>query len=422
MGIVVQKFGGTSVADADRIRSVAKRVVQTVEAGNRVVVVVSAMGDTTGDLRRLASEISDRPPPRELDMLLSSGERISVALLAMAIDALGMRAESFTGSQAGIITDALHGKARISDVRPNRITQSLERGFVPIIAGFQGVAEETLDITTLGPGASDLTAIALGAALAAELCEIYTDVDGVYTADPRLVPDARKLHAVSYEEMLEMAATGARVLQSRSVELARGRSVMVHVRSSFTYEEGTFIRPEDERMMEKAIISAVTHDTSEAKVTLTGVPDQPGVAASVFRPLAQRGANVDMIVQNVSHDGRTDISFTVPREDLDRAMEAVEEIAAKVGAAGYSRDDDIARVSLIGAGMKTHPGVTADMFEALADAGVNIEMISTSAIRISCIIRQGDVATAVRAIHARFRLSDEVVMRAEHPEHEEQDG
>jgi aspartate kinase len=422
MGIIVQKFGGTSVADADRIRNVAKRVVQTVEAGNRVVVVVSAMGDTTDDLRRLASQISDRPPPRELDMLLSSGERISMALLAMAIDALGVRAESFTGSQAGIITNALHGKARISDIRPTRITQSLDRGFVPIIAGFQGVAEETLDITTLGPGASDLTAIALVAVLEGELCEIYTDVDGVYTADPRLVPDARKLHAVSYEEMLEMAATGARVLQARSVELARERGVMVHVRSSFSFEEGTFIRQEDERMMEKAIISAVTHDTSEAKVTLTGVPDQPGVAASVFRPLAQQGANVDMIVQNVSHDGRTDISFTVPREDLDRAMEAVEAIVAKIGAAGYSRDDDIARVSLVGAGMKSHPGVSADMFEALADAGVNIEMISTSAIRISCIVRESDVSKAVRAIHDRFKLSDEVVMRAEHPEDEAQDG
>ena len=418
MSVVVQKFGGSSVADADRIRSVAKRVMQTVESGHRVVVVVSAMGDTTDDLRRMALLISDRPQPRELDMLLSSGERISMALLAMAIDALGIRAESFTGSQAGIITNALHGKARIADVRPNRITHSLERGFVPIIAGFQGVAEETLDVTTLGPGASDLTAIALAAALNAEWCEIYTDVDGVHTADPRLVPDARKLHAVSYEEMLEMAATGARVLQARSVELARSREVMIHVRSSFRDDEGTFIRKEDERMMEKAILSAVTHDATEAKVTLLGVPDRPGVAAAVFRPLADEGANVDMIVQNVSQDGRTDISFTVPRQDLATATETIERVAAAVGAAGYTRDEDIARVSLIGAGMRSHPGVAADMFEALAKAGVNIEMISTSAIRISCIIREADVETAVRAIHDRFKLSDEVVLRAEHPERE----
>jgi len=418
MSVVVQKFGGSSVADADRIRSVARRVMQTVESGHRVVVVVSAMGDTTDDLRRMALLISDRPQPRELDMLLSSGERISMALLAMAIDALGIRAESFTGSQAGIITNALHGKARIADVRPNRITHSLERGFVPIIAGFQGVAEETLDVTTLGPGASDLTAIALAAALNAEWCEIYTDVDGVHTADPRLVPDARKLHAVSYEEMLEMAATGARVLQARSVELARSREVMIHVRSSFRDDEGTFIRKEDERMMEKAILSAVTHDATEAKVTLLGVPDRPGVAAAVFRPLADEGANVDMIVQNVSQDGRTDISFTVPRQDLATATETIERVAAAVGAAGYTRDEDIARVSLIGAGMRSHPGVAADMFEALAKAGVNIEMISTSAIRISCIIREADVETAVRAIHDRFKLSDEVVLRAEHPERE----
>jgi aspartate kinase len=418
MSVIIQKFGGTSVADADCIRDVAKRVVQTAEAGNRVVVVVSAMGDTTDDLRRLAFVISDRPPPRELDMLLSSGERISIALLAMAIDALGMRAESFTGSQAGIITDALHGKARISEVRPNRITQSLERGFVPIIAGFQGVAEETLDVTTLGPGASDLTAIALAAALQAELCEIYTDVDGVYTADPRLCDGARKLHAVSYEEMLEMAATGARVLQARSVELARSQGVLVHVRSSFTDTEGTFIREEDERMMEKAIISAVTHDASEAKLTLVGVPDRPGVAAAVFRALDRLGVNVDMIVQNVSHDGRTDLSFTVPRHDLGNTRDAAAAIASDVGAASFESDDGIARVSLIGAGMRTHPGVAADMFEALAEAGVNIEMISTSAIRISCIVREDDVGNAVRAVHERFKLSDEVVLRAEHPQAE----
>jgi aspartate kinase len=416
MSIVVQKFGGTSVADADRIRHVATRVVKTVEEGHKVVVVVSAMGSTTNDLRAMAASISTRPPPRELDMLLSSGERISMALLAMALDALGHRAESYTGSQAGIITDALHGSARIADVRPIRIVDAMERGTIPIIAGFQGVAQDTLDITTLGKGASDLTAIALAAALGAEMCEIYTDVDGVYTADPRLCGEARKLHAVSYEEMLEMSATGARVLQARSVELARNHKVLVHVRSSFDDSDGTFIREEDERMMEKAIISAVTHDATEAKVTLVGVPDQPGVAASVFRPLADLGVNVDMIVQNISHDGRTDISFTVPRLDLPKTLDAMKKIAEKVSAEGFTCDEDIARVSLIGAGMKSHPGVAADMFEALADAGVNIEMISTSTIRTSCVIAEEGVQRAVQAIHERFRLSDEVVLRAEHPD------
>ncbi len=419
MKILVQKFGGTSVADAERIRNVAERVVKASEQGYQVVVTVSAMGDTTDGLRKLAAEITDRPPPRELDMLLSSGERISVALLAMAIDRLGHRAESFTGSQAGIITDALHGKARIAEIRPRRIKESLERGCIPIVAGFQGVSTETLDVTTLGRGASDLTAIAMAAALEAEICEIYTDVDGVYTADPRIVPDARKLHVVSFEEMLEMAATGAKVLQARSVELARNQNVMVHVRSSFKAAGGTFVRKEDERMMEKAIISAVTHDGSESKVTLLGVPDQPGVAASIFRPLADRGVNVDMIVQNVSQSGRTDISFTVPRDDLATAVAVTEDVAGRVGAAGVSSDEGIARVSLVGAGMKSHPGVSADMFEALSTAGVNIEMISTSAIRISCIVRQEQVKTAVQAVHDRFRLSEEVVYRAEHPQSEE---
>ena len=420
MGIVVQKFGGTSVADADRIRNVAARIAKTVDAGHQVVAVVSAMGSTTNELRALAASISKRPHPRELDMLLSSGERISMALVAMALIELGHNAESYTGSQAGIITDALHGSARISDVRPTRILAAMEKGTIPIIAGFQGVSEDTLDITTLGKGASDLTAIALAAALGAEVCEIYTDVDGVYTADPRLCPDARKLHAVSYEEMLEMAASGARVLQARSVELARGQQVLVHVRSAFVEpgddSEGTFIREEDERMMEKAIISAVTHDATEAKVTLVNVPDRPGVASKVFRPLADLGANVDMIVQNISHDGRTDISFTVPRLDLQKTLDAVSRVAEQVGAETYTSDDKIARVSLVGAGMKSHPGVAADMFDALAEAGVNIEMISTSAIRISCVIAEDQVKDAVAAVHERFRLSDEVVLRAEHAE------
>ena len=416
MSIIIQKFGGTSVANADRIKSVARRIADTVEDGHQVVAVVSAMGDTTDELRELAMQVSTQPPPRELDMLLSSGERISVALVAMALHTLGHVAASYTGSQAGIVTDALHGKARISDIRPTRIVAALEQGTIPIIAGFQGYSEETRDITTLGPGASDLTAIALAAALGAEMCEIYTDVDGVYTADPRLEPQARKLHAVSYEEMLEMASTGARVLQARSVELARNQGVLVHVRSSFAKTDGTFIRGADERMMEKAIISAVTHDSSEAKLTLVGVPDQPGVAAKLFRALEQRGVNIDMIVQNVSHEGRTDISFTVPRHDVDQAWEGISEVSKAIGAMDISRDERIARVSLVGAGMKTHPGVTADMFEALSAAGVNIEMISTSPIRISCIIREDQVSTAVRAVHDRFRLSEEVVMRAEHPQ------
>jgi aspartate kinase len=415
VSVIVQKFGGTSVADAERIRNVARRIADTVERGDHVVAVVSAMGDTTDELRELAMQITSRPPPRELDMLLSSGERISVALVAMALHALGHVAESYTGSQAGIVTDALHGKARIADIRPTRVLAALERGAIPIVAGFQGVSAETLDITTLGPGASDLTAIAFAAALGAEVCEIYTDVDGVYSADPRIEPEARKLHAVSYEEMLEMAATGARVLQARSVELARNHGVLVHVRSSFTKTDGTFIRGADERMMEKAIISAVTHDTSEAKLTLVGVPDQPGVAAKLFRALERRGVNIDMIVQNVSHDGRTDISFTVPRQDVEQAWDGVFEVSRAIGARDVSRDEGIARISLVGAGMKTHPGVTADMFEALAAAGVNIEMISTSPIRISCVIREEQVHQAVRAVHDRFKLSEEVVMRAEHP-------
>jgi aspartate kinase len=419
VGIKVQKFGGTSVADAERIRNVARRVSDAIEAGDQVVVVVSAMGSTTDGLRELALSVSERPQPREMDMLLSAGERISMALLAMAMDVLGYKAESYTGSQAGIITDALHTSARIAEIRPDRIREALGRGAIPIIAGFQGVSEDTLDITTLGRGASDLTAIAFAAALGADVCEIYTDVDGVYTADPRIAPKARKLHATSYEEMLEMSASGARVLHARSVELARSQEVMVHVRSSFSPDDGTYIRKEDRRMMEKAIISAVTHDASEAKITLEGVPDRPGVAAAVFRALERKGANVDMIVQNVSHEGRTDISYTVSREDVDRAIEALEGVKDQIGAAGMSRDDGVGRISLIGAGMRAQPGVAADMFEALSEAGVNIEMISTSPIRISCVIREDQIVKAVQAVHDRFRLSEEVVYRAEHEDQAE---
>jgi aspartate kinase len=414
MALIVQKYGGTSVADAPRIRHVADRVVATKQAGNDVVVVVSAMGDTTDDLVALANKVSANPPPRELDMLLTAGERISMALLAIAIAERAVTAKSFTGSQAGIITDTLHGKARILDVRAGRISEALGQGHVVIVAGFQGVSTDH-DVTTLGRGGSDTTAVALAAALGAASCEIYTDVDGVYTADPRLVPEARKLHVVSYEEMLEMAASGARVLMLRCVEYARRYGIPLHVRSSFTEASGTWVREEDERM-EKAIISGVPHDTSEAKVTIIRVPDRPGIAAKIMRGVAENGINVDMIVQNVSHGGTTDISFTVPKSDLSGAMVVLEKLASEVAAADVVADSDIAKVSLVGAGMRSNPGVAAAMFEALADAGVNIEMISTSTIRISCVIRSSEVATAVRAIHDRFHLSDEAEFRHDHGE------
>jgi aspartate kinase len=414
MALIVQKYGGTSLADASRIRRVAERVVATRQAGNDVVAVVSAMGHSTDELVDLAHQVTSDPPPRELDMLLTAGERISMALLAMAIADLGTTAKSFTGSQAGIITDTLHGKARILDVRAGRIREALSQGHAVIVAGFQGVSTER-DVTTLGRGGSDTTAVALAAALGAASCEIFTDVDGVYTADPRIVSEARKLHAMSYEEMLEMAACGARVLMLRSVEYARRYGMVLHVRSSFTDAQGTWVREEDERM-EKAMISGVPHDTSEAKVTLVRVPDRPGIAARIMRAIAHQGVNVDMIVQNVSHDGHTDISFTVPKTDLSEAMLVLEKIRDEIGAGEVIADQGIAKVSLIGAGMKSSPGVAAAMFEALAEAGINIEMISTSTIRISCVIRASEVATAVRAIHDRFRLSEEAEYRHEHPD------
>jgi aspartate kinase len=414
MALIVQKYGGTSLADASRIRRVAERVVATRQAGNDVVAVVSAMGQHTDELVELAHRVSPNPPPRELDMLLTAGERISMSLLAMAIADLGTTAKSFTGSQAGIITDTWHGKARILDVRAGRITEALAAGHAVIVAGFQGVSTEH-DVTTLGRGGSDTTAVALAAALGAASCEIYTDVDGVYTADPRIVPEARRLHVVSYEEMLEMAACGARVLVLRSVEYARRYGMVLHVRSSFAEAEGTWVREEDERM-EKAIISGVPYDTSEAKVTLVRVPDRPGVAARIMRAIARQGVNVDMIVQNVSHGGETDISFTVPKADLQQAMVVLDKIRDEVGAGEVLADQAIAKVSLVGAGMKSNPGVAAAMFEALAEAGINIEMISTSTIRISCVIRADDVSTAVRAIHDRFRLSEDADYRHDHPE------
>ena len=409
MSIVVQKYGGSSVADIDRIRAVSERVIRARKDGHDVVVVVSAMGDTTDELTAMAHQLTPMPSARELDLLLTAGERIAMSLLAIAINAAGLAAASYTGSQAGIITDTRHGRARITDIRPGRIREALDRGAVVIVAGFQGVSTAA-DVTTLGRGGSDTTAVALAAALGAEACEIYTDVAGVFTADPRVVPEARKLHAVSYEEMLEMAAAGAQVLQLRAVEYARGSGVMLHVRSSFTDEAGTWVREADERM-EQAIISGVVHDTGEAKITLQGVPDRPGIAATIFRAVADEGINVDTIVQNVSKDGLTDLSFTVPKDDLSHAAAVMEGVVKEVGAERHTTDDRIATVSLIGAGMKTHPGVQADMFSALAEAGINIEMISTSSIRITCVIRADDVEEAVRALHARFALSEQAVVR-----------
>lgn len=414
MALIVQKYGGTSVGDAQRICKVAARVVKAADSGQRICVVVSAMGHSTDELVDLAAQISPAPHARELDMLLSAGERISMALLSMAIIELGREAISFTGSQAGIVTDTSHGKARIVDVKAKRVHEALDAGKIAIVAGFQGVSTD-FDVTTLGRGGSDTTAVAMAAALGADACEIFTDVDGVFTADPRIVPDARKLHAVSYEEMLELSATGAKVLMLRSVEYARNHGVLIHVRSSFNDEEGTWVREEDERM-EQAIISGIAHDTSEAKVTILGVPDTPGVAARVFRPLADEAVNIDMIVQNASSDGRTDIFFTLPKEDLRRAEPILQKIATDVGARGTQTDPDIAKISLIGAGMKTHPGVAADMFDALADAGINIEIISTSSIRISCVIRASEVEKAVKVIHDHFSLSKEVIYRELHPD------
>ncbi len=404
MGLVVQKFGGTSVATPERIREVAAHIVATRRAGNDVVVVVSAMGATTNDLEKLAFDVVANPSAREMDMLLTAGERISMALLCMAIIDQGEEAVSFTGSQAGILTDTDHMRARILEVRANRIREALEDGVIAVVAGFQGVSTNS-DITTLGRGGSDTTAVALAAALKAEFCEIYTDVDGVFTADPRLVVNARRLDRLSYEEMLDLSATGGRVLALRSVEFARNYAVPVHVRSSFTWKPGTWIR-EEGMSMEQAIISGVTHDDSEAKVTVVGVPDRPGIAATVFRALADAQVNVDMIVQNVSTQGHTDISFTVPSNNLANARSVIERLVKDVEAAGFSSDENVGRVSLVGAGMKTNPGVAATMFETLANAGVNIEMISTSSIRISCVVAAGDLEKAVLVLHEAFALAE----------------
>jgi aspartate kinase len=402
--LLVQKFGGTSVADPDRIRAVADHVARTRRGGDDVIVVVSAMGKSTDDLVRLAGDVSDNPTGRELDMLLTAGERISMALVTMAVQALGVPAMSFTGSQAGIVTDTEHNRAKIIEVKGDRIREALAAGTVAIVAGFQGVSTDR-EVTTMGRGASDLTAVALAAALGAEVCEIYTDVEGVYSADPRIVPQARKLARVSFDEMLEMAATGGRVLALRSVEFARNHHVQIHVRSSFTWAPGTWVTEEDPSLsMEQAILSGVTHDASEAKITIEQVPDRPGVAATWFRALADAGVNVDMIVQNVSTAGHTDISFTVPRSDLSRAETVMEKIVVETEARGYRTDANIGRVSLIGAGMKTNPGIAAQMFEVMAAEGINIEMISTSTIRISCVVAEDDVERGVRALHTAFGL------------------
>jgi aspartate kinase len=405
MGLVVQKYGGSSVSDAERIKRVAERIVATKKAGHDVVVVVSAMGDTTDELLDLAQQVSPLPPGRELDMLLTAGERISMALLAMAIQSLGLSARSFTGSQAGVITDSTHGKARIIDVTPGRITTAIAEGHICIVAGFQGVSQDSKDITTLGRGGSDTTAVALAAALGAEVCEIYSDVDGVYSADPRIVPDAQHLPTVSYEEMLELAASGAKILHLRCVEYARRYGVPLVVRSSFSNHPGTLITGAP---MEQAIISGVAHDLSEARVTVVGVPDKVGEAAAIFRAVADAEVNIDMIVQNVSGaTDRTDISFTLPKSDLATAMTALAKLQAQVGYESLLSDEHIGKVSLVGAGMKSHPGVTATFFEALSTAGINAEAISTSEIRISVVCRDTDVPAAVRAVHDAFELGGE---------------
>jgi aspartate kinase len=403
MSLVVQKFGGTSVGDAERIKAVADHVARTRRHGDDVVVVVSAMGKTTDDLLRLAGEVSGVQPPRELDMLLTAGERVSMALLVMALADQGVDAVSFTGSQAGIITDTSHTKAKILEIRGDRLREALAAGRVPVVAGFQGVSTDR-DVTTLGRGGSDTTAVALAAALKAEVCEIYTDVSGVFSADPRIVPEARRLGRLSFEEMLDIAASGGRVLALRSVEFARNHHVPLHVRSSFTWEPGTWV-VEEEPSMEQAMVTAVTHDTSEAKLTVTGVPDKPGIAARMFRALADRQVNVDTIVQNVSVHGTTDISFTVPRADLPLSLDVTRALLPEIGAGEVLADDDIAKVSLVGAGMRSHPGVSATMFETLAAHGINIEMISTSTIRISCVVRADKVEEAVRALHQAFELA-----------------
>jgi aspartate kinase len=402
VALIVQKYGGTSVADADRMRAVAENVAFTRGQGHAVVVVVSAMGKETDNLIALANAVSTTQPGRELDMLLTIGERKSMALLCMALADLGVEAVSFTGSQVGIITDNVHGRAKILEVKGDRVRAALADGKVCVVAGFQGISQEN-EITTLGRGGSDTTAVALAAAFGADSCEIYTDVTGVFSADPRIVPRARKLPRVSFEEMLEMAAAGGRVLALRSVEFARNHRVPLHVRSSFTWEPGTWVTEED-TSMEEPIISGVTHDVAEAKVTVRNVPDRPGIAAQLFRALADANVNVDMIVQNTSVGGETDISFTVPKADMGVAEKIVGDVAAEIGAGGVTHDESIAKVSVVGSGMRTSPGIAAKVFETMATNGVNIEMISTSTIRITCVVARSDMERAVQALHTAFGL------------------
>ena len=411
MGLIVQKYGGSSVADAEGMKRVAARIVASKRDGNQVVVVVSAMGDTTDELIDLANQVTPIPNGRELDMLLTAGERISMALLAMAISSLGHEARSFTGSQAGVITDSSHGRARIIDVTPGRIQEALNEGAIAIVAGFQGISQDTKDITTLGRGGSDTTAVALAAALDADVCEIYTDVDGVFSADPRVVTSAKKLKSVTYDEMLELAASGAKVLHLRCVEYARRYDLPIHVRSSFSTNEGTWVvkdHPEGDQM-EQAIISGIAHDKSEAKITIVGVPDRTGVAARIFQAIADNDINIDMIVQNVSAaaTGLTDISFTLPKSEGANATQILQKLQGEVGFASILYDDQVGKISLVGAGMRSHPGVTATFFAAMAEAGINIEMISTSEIRISILCRVTDLEKGVRAAHTAFQLDAE---------------
>jgi aspartate kinase len=410
VALVVQKYGGSSVADADRIRRVAERIVATKKQGNDVVVVVSAMGDTTDDLLDLAQQVCPAPPPRELDMLLTAGERISNALVAMAIESLGAQARSFTGSQAGVITTGTHGNAKILEVTPGRLRTALDEGRIVLVAGFQGVSQDTRDVTTLGRGGSDTTAVALAAALGADVCEIYTDVDGIFSADPRIVRNARKLDTVTFEEMLEMAACGAKVLMLRCVEYARRYSIPVHVRSSYSDKPGTVVTGSIKDIaMEDPILTGVAHDRSEAKVTIVGIPDIPGYAAKVFRAVADADVNIDMVLQNVSkvEDGKTDITFTCSRDSGPTAVEKLDALKDEIGFTQLLYDDHIGKVSLVGAGMRSHPGVTATFCEALAQVGVNIELISTSEIRISVLCRDTELDKAVVALHEAFRLGGE---------------
>jgi aspartate kinase len=404
MALIVQKYGGSSVADPEKIRAVARRVAESAP-GNQLVVVVSAMGKTTDGLIALAHQVAPSPDPREMDMLLATGEQVTIALLAMALHALGVPARSFTGPQVGLRTDTAHTRARITRIEAERVRQALDAGAIAVVAGFQGLSEDD-EITTLGRGGSDLTAVALAAALKADVCEIYTDVDGVYTADPNIVPEARKLPRVTYDEMLEMASLGAKVLQARSVEFAKKYGVPVHVRSTFKPDPGTLVTKEDETM-EQLVVTGVTHDRSQAKISLLRVPDRPGIAATVFGALGERNIVVDMIVQNISRDGYTDLSFTVPRSDYQRAVAALQEAARAVGAQGIVHDERVAKVSIVGVGMRSHAGVAARMFSALAREGINIQMISTSEIAISCVIEDKYAELAVRALHDAFELSRE---------------